>query len=84
MLRTCCFIGAVVFTGLGIWLCSLGDFPAIPTGDDSYMMFGGITINGVAVPGWFFYFIPAGLFLIAITLLIIGRHMNRVKRDENT
>jgi hypothetical protein len=72
MIGACCFVGAAVFASLGIWLCINGDFPAIKTGDHSFMMFGGMTINGVEVPDWAFYFIPAGLFIIAITLSFIG------------
>ena len=79
-----CFIGGVVFTSLGIWLCILWDFPAIKTGDSSYIMFGGMSINGVDVPGWAFYFIPAGLFVTAIALWFIGWRKSLGRGHENT
>ncbi len=81
--RVWCFIAAVVFTSLGVWLCILGALPAIKTGDHSYMMFGGMSINGVDVPAWAFYFIPAGLFVVAIGFCIIGWRMKRVTRHED-
>jgi hypothetical protein len=80
--RIWCFIAAVVLASLGVWLCILGDLPAIKTGEHSCMMFGGITINGADVPGWAFYFIPAGLFVIAIVSSFFGWRMNRVSRHE--
>jgi hypothetical protein len=84
VIGACCFIGAVVFALLGIWLCILGEFPAIKTGDNGYMIFGVMNINGADVPGWAFYFIPAGLFIIAFALWFIGRHKSLGRRDENT
>jgi len=84
MIGASCFVGAVVLTALGIWLSILGDFPAIKTGDHSYMMFAGMSINGVELPGWTFYIIPAGLFVMAIALWFIGWHKSLISGHENT
>jgi len=84
MIGVCCFGAALVFTSLAIWLCILGDFPAIKTGDHSYMMFSGMSINGVDVPSWTFYFIPAGLFVTAIVLWFIGWRKSMVRGHEDT
>jgi hypothetical protein len=84
MSRVWCFIAAVVLTSLGTWLCILGDLPAIKISDNSYMIFGGMSINGVDVPAWAFYFIPAGLFVVATVFLFVGWRMNRVIGHEDT
>jgi hypothetical protein len=77
------FIAAIVVASVAVWLCILGDLPAIKTGDHTYIMFGGMSINGTQMPGWTFYFIPAGLFFIAIILLIIGWRKSRVSGHED-
>jgi hypothetical protein len=79
------FVAAVVFTSLAIWLCILGDFPSIKIGDRGYMiMFSRMVINGVELPGWAFYFIPGGLFVIAIGLLFLGWHRCVSRQHEGT
>jgi hypothetical protein len=76
-------IGAVVVTSLAVWLCILGDLPAIKTGDHTYMMFGGMSVNGTQMPGWTFYFIPAGLFVVAGILWIVGWRKSRLSGHED-
>ena len=66
------FIAAVVVTLLGVWLCVRGELSVIRTSRDTMVIFNGMSINGVLIPGWTFYFIPTGLFIIAIILWIIG------------
>src|SRR5664279_2910035 len=72
------FIAAVVVTLLAVWLCIREELPVIKTGSNTIVIFGGMSINGVQIPGWTFYFIPAGLFVIAIILWIIGWRKSRV------
>ena len=77
------FIAAVVVTLLGVWLCIRGDLSVIKTSRDTMVIFSGMSINGVQIPGWTFYFIPAGLFIIAIILWIIGWRKSRVSGHED-
>jgi hypothetical protein len=77
------FIAAVVVALLGVWLCIRGDLSVIKTSRDTMVIFSGMSINGVQIPGWTFYFIPAGLFIIAIILWIIGWRKSRVGGHED-
>jgi hypothetical protein len=83
MIVACCFVGAAVFTALGIWLCILGDSPTTKIGDHSYMKLAGVSINGIEVPRWAFYFAPVGVFVIAIALWFIGWRKSLVSGREN-
>jgi len=76
------FIAAIVVTSLAVWLCVRGELPAIRTGSDTLVIFGGMSVNGVQIPDWAFYFIPAGLFIVAIILWIIGWRKSRVSIHE--
>jgi len=79
----CFFIAAAVVTSLGVWLSVRGELPAIKIGSDALVIFDGVSVNGVQIPGWAFYFIPAGLFIVAIILWIIGWRKSRVSRHED-
>jgi hypothetical protein len=77
-----CFIVAAILTSFAVWLYILGDFPAIQTGDHSYMMFGGMSINGVDMPSWAFYLIPGALFVFGVGLWFAGWRMSMRGHDD--
>ena len=77
-----CFIVAAVITTLAVWLCVLGEVPAIKTGDHSYMILGGMSINGVDMPAGAFYFIPGVLFAFGVGLWLIGWCVSMRGRDD--
>ena len=77
------FIAAVVVALLGVWLCIRGDLSVIKTSRDTAVIFSGMSINGVEIPGWTFCCFPAGLFIIAIILWIIGWRKSRVSGHED-
>jgi len=77
------FIAAIVVASLAVWLCVDGELPAIKIGSDTVIIFEGMGVNGVQIPDWAFYFIPTGLFIVAIILWMIGWHKSRVRRHED-
>ena len=76
----CCFIVAGCLTFLAIWLSLLGELPAVETSSHSFVWISVVDINGEpSVPGWAFYFIPAGLFVVAFVVFFFGRQIVREK-----
>lgn len=45
-------------------------------------MFGGMSINGMEMPDWTFYFIPGLLFLASIGLWFVGWYVTMSGHEE--
>lgn len=76
------FLLAVLLLGAASWLFAEGDFPALPLGKGTYMAFGGLSVNGVDLPGWTFYLIPGSLCLASVALLFLGWRLGKLTYEE--
>ena len=81
LLGVLCFVFALLLFVAAAWLFAEGDLPGIQVGD-TYLAFGGVSINGQNLPGWTFYFFPGGLCVISVCLLFASWRMVRVKNED--
>jgi hypothetical protein len=76
-----CFMLALMLLVAASWLLAEGQLPSLSLGDGAYLVFGGVSINGFAVPDWAFYFLPGGLYLLAVALLFVGWRLVKPNHD---
>jgi hypothetical protein len=75
-----CFVVALLLFVAASWLCAEGSLPSVPVGDRTYVAVAGLSINGITMPAWAFYFLPSALFLLAVALVFVGWRLVRPSR----